>query len=179
MVQTPNHFKQMRSSGRQRMVSTHTTILGNAYDPASDLTRPTLSFPCKDIISINDVTVWSDGGYTVRVSAKSKNAATGGLQIVVRCYQPTNVTGPIITNHAAHTHTVTTIAPAGGGVALKANGGIGGSLDTAGGAMVGVAGVQNTLAAMAHAQAAAASGGAELNKDNNQFTIYGTAIGYV
>jgi hypothetical protein len=162
------------------MVSTHTTVLLNTYDPATDLTRPALSFPCKDIISIDDVTVWCTDGYYARVSAKSRNAITGGLQIVVRCYSPTNVTGLDAAGHAAHAHDMISKLGKGSNAASAFTdqfGDAAGGFTIAGGSAAN-GGVQNA-AAMAHAAAVATAGGAEINKNNAQFTIYGTAVGYV
>jgi hypothetical protein len=148
-----------------RMVSATVNVGGNAYNPGAG-NRPLLSFPCKDITNIDDVSVWCSGGYSARVVSHIKGLCR------IACYNTTNAAG--IADHAVHLHTITTTAVGGGDAMTVKNA----ALEDAGGGHANITGVQNA-AAMAHAQVAPASGGLELNANNNAFDIYGTAIGFV
>jgi hypothetical protein len=130
--------------------------------------------PLRYIHALDDIQMWANGGYIIRPVA-----VAGGL-ITYRAYSENReAMSGALADHALHTHTITTLA-AGGGVALKI---VAGALDTAGGALTPVTGIQDA-AAMAHAAAAAAlkdiAPYEEVQDGTNlsAVTMYARAMGY-
>lgn len=160
-------FNKYRQKCHMKMVSAVLNVGGNAYSQAA---RPQLIFPCKDILSIEDIQAWSDIGYKVEVITK-----VNGL-VTVRVRVPGSAT-----NLAAHSHDITVSAAA--GTQPTKTGGTNDICDGAGTTISAYNAVTHKDSGVVPSSLAnitnPITGGPELSTGvNSAFNIYGLAIGY-
>ena len=158
-------FNKYRQKAKMKMVGTHLDVLINAYTVGG----VTLQFPCKDILSLDDVSIIAPG-YVVAPVSKLRNT------VLVRVLCPDN---PGF-NIANHTHDILVAAGSGAGKALVWSTGADlNELAGAGGTIL--SGKASGVIATGVANSANMNQpGVELPNAvaNSPFTVYGSAIGY-